>query len=274
MKHTGRFVLTVVCAALGACAKKPETPPASPPPAESAAAAPAPAPDVAQIDASIASADRLEGDRDEDAWRKPDVVLKFLEVKPGMRVVDYLAAAGYYTELLARIVGPEGEVIAYNNPAYLKYSGDKPAKRYGGNRLPNVAQLTTPPEAAPFEPNSLDAALFVQAYHDLYWRPKDNSWTPTDPTKALAALVPALKSGAVVVVLDHVAAAGADPVVSVEAMHRIDPAIVKRDFEAAGLTFDAESNAFSNPDDDHTKEVFDPSIRRKTDQFMYKFRKP
>jgi predicted methyltransferase len=274
MKHTGLFVLTVVCAALGACAKKPEAPPASPPPAESAAAAPAPAPDVAQIDASIASADRLEGDRDEDAWRKPDVVLKFLEAKPGMRVVDYLAAAGYYTELLARIVGPEGEVIAYNNPAYLKYSGDKPAKRYGGNRLPNVAQLTTPPEAAPFEPNSLDAALFVQVYHDLYWRPKDNSWTPTDPTKALAALVPALKSGAVVVVLDHVAAAGADPLVSVDAMHRIDPAIVKRDFEAAGLTFDAESNAFSNPDDDHTKEVFDPSIRRKTDQFMYKFRKP
>ena len=192
-------------------------------------------------------------------------MLKFLEAKPGMRVVDYLAAAGYYTELLARIVGPEGEVIAYNNPAYLKYSGDKPAKRYGGNRLPNVAQLTTPPEAAPFEPNSLDAALFVQVYHDLYWRPKDNSWTPTDPTKALAALVPALKSGAVVVVLDHVAAAGADPLVSVDAMHRIDPAIVKRDFEAAGLTFDAESNAFSNPDDDHTKQVFDPSIRRKTD---------
>jgi predicted methyltransferase len=78
----------------------------------------------------------------------------------------------------------------------------------------------------------------------------------------------------VVVVLDHVAPAGADPLVSVDAMHRIDPAIVKRDFEAAGLKFESESSAFRNPADDHTKEVFDPSIRRKTDQFLYKFRKP
>ena len=57
-------------------------------------------------------------------------------------------------------------------------------------------------------------------------------------------------------------------------MHRIDPAVIKRDFEAAGLTFDSESNAFANPDDDHTKEVFDKSIRHKTDQVMYRFRKP
>jgi predicted methyltransferase len=274
MKLAALSVLAAVCIVLGGCARKSEPPQISPPAESAATTPPAAAPGGAEIDAAIASTDRPEGDREEDAWRKPDVVLKFLDAKPGMHVVDYLAAAGYYTELLARVVGPEGQVIAYNNPAYLKYSGDKPAQRYGGNRLPNVAQLTTPPEAAPFEPNSLDAALFVQVYHDLYWRPKDDSWTPTDPKKALAALVPALKSGAVVVVLDHAAPADSDPVVSVDAMHRIDPAIVKRDFEAAGLTFEGESDVFHNPEDDHTKEVFDPSIRRKTDQFLYKFRKP
>ena len=59
-----------------------------------------------------------------------------------------------------------------------------------------------------------------------------------------------------------------------DAAHRIDPAIVKRDFEAAGLVFDAESPLFQNPADDHTKAVFDESIRHKTDQFMYRFRKP
>ena len=56
-------------------------------------------------------------------------------------------------------------------------------------------------------------------------------------------------------------------------MHRIDPAILKRDFEAAGLTFDSESPVFANPADDHTKEVFDKAIRHKTDQVMYRFRK-
>jgi predicted methyltransferase len=115
--------------------------------------------------------------------------------------------------------------------------------------------------------------LFMQSYHDLYWRPKDGSWPATDAAKALAQLVPALKSGAVVVVVDHVANAGGEPTETVTAMHRIDPAILKRDFEAAGLKFDSESPAFANPADDHKKEVFDKSIRHKTDQVMYKFRK-
>jgi predicted methyltransferase len=190
-----------------------------------------------------------------------------------MHVVDYFSAGGYYTELLSRAVGPQGQVIAYNNEPYLKFSGDTPSQRYGNNRLPNVTQLTTPVEQAPFEPNSLDGALFVWTYHDLYWRPKDNSWPATDPAKALAQLVPALKPGATVVVLDHVAAAGGDPLVTVDAMHRIDPEVIKRDFTAAGLTFEEESKAFAHPEDDHTKPVFDPSVQHKTDQVLLRFRK-
>ncbi|MGH8178421.1 MAG: class I SAM-dependent methyltransferase [Steroidobacter sp.] len=274
MKYAIQTALIVMCFALTACSKKSEEPPATTAPADATAAADDAAGVAPEIDASIANAERLEGDREEDEWRKPAVVLAYLEVKPGMRVVDYLAGGGYYTELLSRIVGPDGQVIAYNNAPYLKYAAEKPAKRYGENRLPNVVQLTTPPEAAPLEPNNLDAALFVQSYHDLYWRTKDNSWPATDPAKALATLVRALKSGAVVVVVDHVAAPGSDPAVSVDATHRIDPAVVKRDFEAAGLVFDGESDAFSSSEDDHTKEVFDASIRHKTDQFMYRFRKP
>jgi predicted methyltransferase len=75
------------------------------------------------------------------------------------------------------------------------------------------------------------------------------------------------------VVLDHVAPAGSDPVATVDATHRIDPAVIKRDFEAAGLVFEAESPVFRNPGDDHTASVFDESIRHKTDQVMYRFRK-
>lgn len=256
-----------------------KAPPPEQPPAEQAAPAATAAPsglsaeDKAAIYASIDNIDRLPGDMDEDNWRKPSEVLTFLEVKPGFKVVDYLSAGGYYTELLSRIVGPTGQVIAYNNPAYLKFSGEKPKQRYGNDRLPNVVQLTTPPEEAPFEANSLDAALFVMSYHDLHWKAKDGSWPNTDPAQALAKLVPALKPGATVVVLDHVAVAGADPAVSVDALHRMDPAIIKREFEAAGLTFEAESKAFANAEDDHTKPVFDLAVRHKTDQVLYRFRK-
>lgn len=274
MRHALLLAVSMSLLTVVGCKK---APPPEQPPAEQAAPATTTsalsAEDKAAIYAAIDNLDRLPGDMDEDSWRKPSEVLTFLEVKPGMRVLDYLSAGGYYTELLSLIVGPNGQVTAYNNPEYLKFSGEKPAQRYGKDRLPNVAQLTTPPEQAPFEPNSLDAALFVMSYHDLHWKAKDGSWPNTDPAQALARLVPALKPGATVVVLDHAAVAGADPAVSVDALHRIDPAIIKRDFEAAGLTFETESKVFANAEDDKTKPVFDPAVRHKTDQVLYRFRK-
>ncbi|MET0535786.1 MAG: methyltransferase type 11 [Steroidobacter sp.] len=272
MRHILLLAISTSLLGLAACNKSPPEQPAAQEPAKPAAQIAAA--DTAAIDAAIASTDRLPGDADEDAWRKPKEVLTYFEARPGMRVVDYFSAGGYYTELLSRVAGTDGQVIAYNNPEYWKFSGEKPNQRYGNNRLANVQQLTTKPEDAPFQPVSLDGALFVMSYHDLHWRAKDGSWPLVDPAQALAKLSPALKPGAVVVVLDHVAAAGSDPAVSVDATHRIDPAIIKRDFEAAGLQFESESKAFANADDDHTKPVFDPSVRHKTDQVLYRFRKP
>jgi predicted methyltransferase len=270
-----RLVWLAISLALAACGKSHEETkaPEAPPPEPAAAAAPtAPSADAAAIDAALANPDRFAGDSDQDAWRQPAEVLKFMELRPGQHVLDYFAAAGYYTELMSRVVGPEGKVIAYNNAEYRKFSQDAPDKRYANKRLPNVVELTAPVETMQLDPASLDAVLFMQSYHDLYWRPK-KGWPATDPSKALAQLTPALKPGAVVVVVDHIANAG-DPTETVTALHRIDPAIIKRDFEAAGLTFDSESPVFANPADDHKKEVFDKSIRHKTDQVMYKFRKP
>jgi predicted methyltransferase len=269
----------LVCAlaitlALTACSRSESPAPAAetPPPAAHAATPGESTGESAAIQAALSNPSRFAGDAGEDAWRKSADVLAFMNVQPGMHVVDYLAGGGYYTELLSMLVGPEGRVYTYNNAEYTKYSGDTPAKRYANNRLGNVVTVTGAPESLAIEPSSLDAALFVQSYHDLHWKSKD--WTPTDPAKSLAALVAALKPGATVVVVDHVAVAGSDPAVVVDSLHRIDPALVRKEFEAAGLVFDAESSILANSADDHTKSVFDESIRHKTDQFVYRFRKP
>ena len=47
-----------------------------------------------------------------------------MELRPGQHALDYFAAAGYYTELMSRIVGPDGKVIAYNNAEYRKFAED------------------------------------------------------------------------------------------------------------------------------------------------------
>src|SRR4029453_18385775 len=61
-------------------------------------------------EAIVASPDRSDGDRQTDQRRQPAKMLAFIGVRPGMKVLDMEANAGYSTELLARSVGPSGVV--------------------------------------------------------------------------------------------------------------------------------------------------------------------
>jgi len=133
--------------------------------------------------------------------------------------------------------------------------------------------VTSAIEELELVPESLDAAVFIMSFHDLYWRPTDGSWPPTDAAQLLGKLHAALKPGGVIVVQDHVATAGGDTAAVVDKLHRIDPAVVKADFAKAGFILDGESDVLAHPDDAHTALVFDEAIRGKTDQFLFRFRK-
>lgn len=96
---------------------------------------------------------------------------------------------------------------------------------------------------------------------------------PADVSAFNKAVYPALKPGGVYVILDHADAAGTG-LKDTDTLHRIDVASAKTEVTAAGFRLDSESKVLANPADDHTKGVFDPTIRGKTDQFLPKFRKP
>ena len=230
--------------------------------------------DGAAIAASIASPDRPQADHERDSWARPEIVLTFLGARPGMQVIDYLAGDGYYSELLARIVGPKGRVIVYNNGGYASFFGQEFAKRFAGKRVPNTDLKVGEIAALRLPAHSLDAVLFVMAYHDVYLSQVPSKGPMGDAAQMVGALFAALKPGGIVVVQDHVASAGGDPAETVQKLHRIDPEAVKHTFEQAGFKLDSEDSSFRNPLDDHTKLVFDPAIRHKTDQFLYRFRKP
>ena len=217
--------------------------------------------------------DRLPGDSDADPRRKPDQVLAFFGIRPGMTVLEMFAGGGYYTEILAGLVGPDGTVVAQNNTPYLKYTADELALRFAPGRLPNVERLTAENNELDLELGRFDAAIFTLAYHDVYWVEESMGWAQIDAPAMLAGIFDALKPGAVVGVVDHVAAAGSGPE-SVQALHRIDPALLRADFEAAGFVFEAESDVLRNPDDDHTLPMSAKEIRGRTDRFVYRFRRP
>jgi predicted methyltransferase len=74
------------------------------------------------------------------------------------------------------------------------------------------------------------------------------------------------------IIIDHVGNPN-DPTAP-DRVHRLDPAVMRQEVEAAGFKFDGESDGLRNPADAHTKHVFDPAIRGDTDQVIYRFRKP
>ncbi len=234
-------------------------------------------PAIAQTSADYAAAVTAPGRPSDqvalDAGRKPAEVLEFLGLKRGMTAADIMAGAGYYSEIMGRIVGPNGKVIAYEPTQF--YENDK-AKALWATLTGRAPNVTVSPYAwgefaAPA--NSLDFSLLHLVYHDLYWESTQYKIPRTDPAAFLRVLFAATRKGGIVGVIDHVAVPG-DTRAAVEKWHRMDPEVIKADFAAAGFVLEAESPVLRMADDDHSKGVFDPAIRGRTDRVVYRFRKP
>ena len=118
-------------------------------------------------------------------------------------------------------------------------------------------------------PEKLDLFWISQGYHDLH----DKFMGPVDTAAFNKTVYEGLKPGGFYVVLDHSAAPGAAADVT-ETLLRIESSTVRREVEAVGFKFDSESSILANPADPRTARAFDKSIRRHTDQFILKFRKP
>jgi predicted methyltransferase len=224
----------------------------------------------AYIAAAIADPARPDKDKERDADRKPAECIAFAGVKPGDKVADLVPGRGYFTKIFAKVVGPKGWVYAYFpsdiDAIYAKNKLTMPPP--SDPNFPNVSFIHAP--VAKFvAPEKLDVVWTSQNYHDLH----DKFFGPADLTAVNKSVFDALKPGGVYVVLDHVAETGSG-LRDTDTLHRIDPAIVKKEVEAAGFKFVGESDVLRNPADPHTALVFDKSIRGHTDQFIYKFRKP
>lgn len=220
---------------------------------------------------AIANPQRPAEDVARDAGRKPDKVLSFFEIKPGMTVFEMFAGGGYYTELLDSLVGEDGKVIAHNNQAYMSFIGDAHQKRHADGRLANTEPILSEADDLVFANNSLDAAMLVLTWHDFLFADDDQGWQAIDEDLLLDKLCTAMKPGGVLGLIDHVANPGGDPAAVAQGLHRVDPQLVRDSFAHSCFTLEAESHVLRNEDDDHTLSVFDKSIRGKTDRFVYKF---
>ena len=259
----------LACTLIAACDQQSAEPPATEP---EAVAITAPANDASGASiyaAAVADTARPDADRERDVQRKPGAVLEFFGIQPGMIVLDMFTGSGYYAEIVANIVGLEGRVVAHSNQAYLNFVGDAFGERFSG-RLTNVEVLMAENNELSLEANTFDAILLVLSFHDLYHADPEHGWERIDGAVFFAELRQSLKAGGIVGIVDHYAQAGS-PSETGDTIHRIDPAIVIADMQAAGFTLAAQSDLLRNPNDDLSRTVFAPELRGKTDRFVMRF---
>jgi predicted methyltransferase len=227
----------------------------------------------ASVAAAVSSPSRSAENVKLDESRKPGAVLQFLGLRRGMSVLDLFGGNRYWSEIMAVAVGPTGHVLVWE-PAQFYKPETKAAFEAFAAKTPNVSIAVSPFESPALPRNSADFVILNDNYHDTYWQSAKYGIPKMEPSAFLKKVYEAMKPGATIGVIDHVASPNSDARATVEKYHRIDPEVVKADFRRAGFVFAGSSNLLRNRADDHSLLVFDPKIRGKTDRFIFKFKKP
>lgn len=236
------------------------------------AAVPAPETPAAALARALADPARPAEEIALDPVRKPAELLAFAGLKPGDRVADFMSGNGYFTRLFSGVVGPAGRVYAFLPAQQL--ANCSPGETLGTKalehdaRYPNVQLLIDAADRFT-APEPLDVVWMSLGYHDLH----DSFMQPLDIAALNSAVYRALKPGGVYLIVDHIAAPGSG-LRDTETLHRIDPESLRAEVTAAGFVLEAQSAVLRNAADSHTLKVFDPAIRHRTDQMVFRFRKP
>jgi predicted methyltransferase len=218
----------------------------------------------AYITAALADPNRPTNNKEGDSFRLPAQTLAFAGVKPGMVVGEFYPGGGYFTRLLSDVVGPKGHVYGIENDRW-KGAVEANQKLVAEGKFKNVSMDVQPFGTVNF-PRPLDVAWVTQNYHDL----KIAKYGTVDTFAFDKAVYAALKPGGVFFILDHQGAPDLTDA-QIEKLHRINRDQVVKEVTSAGFKLADEGNFLRRPGDDHTKPIFDESIRGKTDQYALKF---
>jgi predicted methyltransferase len=206
----------------------------------------------------LANPERPSEERTLDTARKPDEVLKFYGVKAGDKVADIWAGRGYYSAILAQVVGPKGVVYSANPTARPEL-----AERWKKPAFINIKAIDGPlDQVALPQDASLDFVIIHLNYHDL---------APEARIAMNKRILGALKPGGIYGVVDHSAKDGTGNEAA-NTLHRIDRALVIKEVTGSGFTLAKEGTMLRKPEDTRDFNIF--KERNKDDRFVLAFQKP
>ena len=235
--------------------------------------------DEAAVLAAMSKPGRLADDIERDSRSKPEAVIPLLNLETGDRAVDIFGSGGYYSELLAGVLGESGEVLLHNNQGFEAWGINGLTDRYDGRDPGNITRHTRSGINLDLGQETMDGALLVMALHDLYVIPKRYNGkeyvrvgNPANMDYFLQQIYQGLKPGGRFIVVDHAGDPGSDND-TVSELHRIIESFARQEIEARGFRFVASTDALRNPADDRSNIVFDEGIQGKTDRFVLVFEK-
>lgn len=236
--------------------------------------------DEAAVTLAMAKEGRLTDDIARDSRSKPQAVIPLMQLEPGNTVVDVFGSGGYYSELLASVVGESGEVLLHNNDGFEAWGINGLTDRFDQRDPGNIVRHTRSGINLDLGVETLDGALIVMALHDIYVIPKRYNGEeyvpvgrPANSNYFLDQIYQALKPGARFVVVEH---AGDETMQSEEVfdLHRMVESFARSEVESVGFQFVESSDALRNPEDDRSMIVFDSDVQGKTDRYVLSFEKP
>ena len=166
--------------------------------------------------------DRAEREQEE----QPSRALAMLKIEPGMSVADIGAGSGYFTERIAKLVGPTGRVYASDIQRGMLDLIDRRMRRFG---FQNVTLVLGEPTNPRLPSQAIDLALMVDVYHEL-----------SAPQTVLGHIRTALKPNGRLVLIEY---KGEDPTIPIIPTHKMTVAQAKLELENEGFVLTSANSS-------------------------------
>jgi predicted methyltransferase len=214
----------------------------------------------ARIEQAMFGDHRSEANMSRNRYRHPVGTLTFLGVQDGMNVMEIWPGAGWYTEILAPVMRHHGQFIVATYDADVT---DQPQYRYRLqmellDKFSSRADVYDQVAIVPFSPPASASLGAAESIDVILTFRNTHGWIGDGIAESVfAEFARVLKPGGILGVVQHRAAAGADPVKSAESGYVPEAAVIEL-ARKAGLYLEAKSEVNANPRDtrDHAGGVW------------------